>query len=370
MIGVGILGTGFGKSVHIPALRSHPYFKVVAIWGRTKATAQQVAEAEGIPYYSDNWQELINLPSVQVVSVTTPPFLHFAQASAALSAGKHVLLEKPVTLNVTEAIALQQLAEDRNLIIGVDFEFRCVPEWRYFHDLLQEGIVGTPRLITIEWLVAGRANPTRQWNWYSQKALGGGALGALASHSFDYIHWLFGKVAGLSAQLVTTIPTRPDSAGNPQPVDSEDTCSLFLRLVDGTPINLVISTVTYHGAGHWLAVYGDRGTLKLGSANLKDYIHGFQILQATPDRELLAFTPIPDEYKFTETFRDGRIAPVRAIYDRLANSILNGTPMIPSIQEGIASQRLIDLAQLSAQTGSYIPSTQVQQLSENPRAPS
>jgi predicted dehydrogenase len=63
---------------------------------------------------------------------------------------------------------------------------------------------------------------------------------------------------------------------------------------------------------------------------------------------------VPPPYQFQETFTDGRIAPVRAIYDRLADSIINGTPMHPDISDGLVSQRLIDLAHCSAQTGKYL----------------
>lgn len=343
-LGIVVVGTGFGSVVHLPALQDSEYFRVVGIWGRTLERAKRSAEEFAVPHYGDRLEDLLHLPEVQAVSITTPPFLHYAQAKACLLAGKHVFLEKPVTMHAGEAQELQQLAEERGLVIGVDFEFRCVPHWQYFHDLLRRGEAGQPRLILLEWLVAGRANPHRRWNWYSQKSMGGGALGALASHSFDYLHWLFGEVKLVSAHLSTAIKARPDEEAVMQPVDSDDTCNLVLELGDGTPIYANISTVAYHGAGHWLTVYGDRSTLAIGSGNLKDYVHGFQVFQGMAGAEGLQCLALPESYQFAKTYPDGRIAPVKALLERFVQAILHGKPMIPSIREGIASQRLIDLA--------------------------
>jgi len=343
-IGMVVVGTGFGSAVHLPALRDSEHFQVVGVCGRDLERTKQSAQEFAVPHYGDRLEDLLNLPEVQAVSITTPPFLHYAQAKACLLAGKHVFLEKPVTMCVAEAEELQRLAEERGLVIGIDFEFRCVPHWQFFHDLLRRGEAGQLRLILLEWLVAGRANPHRRWNWYSQRACGGGALGALASHSFDYLHWLFGDLKLVSAHLSTAIKSRPDAEAVLQPVDSDDTCNLVLELGDGTPIYANISTVAYHGVGHWLTVYGDRATLAIGSGNLKDYVHGFQVFQGEAGQESWQCLELPASYQFAKTYPDGRIAPVKAVLERFAEAVLHGKPMIPSIREGIVSQSLIDRA--------------------------
>lgn len=344
-----IVGTGFGKTVHLPAFQHSSYFTVGAIWGADRAKAEAIAKNNDIPVATDQLTEILDLPEIAVVSITTPPFLHYAQAKASLLAGKHIFLEKPVTMTVREAEELAEIAQAHNLIIGVDFEFRAMPQWCYFHDLLTAGRVGKLRLVTVEWLVAGRANPDRPWNWYSQKSQGGGALGALAVHSFDYLRWLFGEVSSISAQLSTGIKFRPDTQGTAQPVDSDDICLLNLELVDGTPVNMAISTVAHHGAGHWLTAYGEKGTLAVGSTNLKDYGHGFQVWYGANSDGELAVMPLPREYNLPHRFPDGRTAPVCSIVNKLGESISQAQKMTPSIREGIASQRLIDLAHQSHQ---------------------
>jgi len=353
-IGVGIIGTGFGQIIHIPALQIHPDTEVVAVYHRDRLKAQQIAAKFGIAHACDRLEDLLALPSVQAVTISTPPSFHYEQAKAAIAAGKHILLEKPVTMNAQEAIDLYRLAQERQVITATDFEFRCVPQWRYLQDLLNNNHVGKKRLITIDWLVQGRADPKRVWNWYSQKAYGGGALGAIGSHVFDYVRWLFGDIKSISAQLSTGINERPDADGVMRSVDADDTCNILLELTDGTPCNICLSTVTYRGRGHWLTVYGEKGTLVLGSSNQADYVHGFNLHQGRLDRPEMEVMALPAAYELPKTYSDGRLAPVLAVCDRWVKAIQSDQPMTPSLYEGAWSQTLMDLAQESHQQRRWI----------------
>ncbi|CAN1212707.1 Gfo/Idh/MocA family oxidoreductase [Tumidithrix helvetica PCC 7403] len=353
-VGVGVIGTGFGQIVHIPGLREHPHTEVVAVYHRDIAKANQVAEKFQIPYTCDRLEDLFSIPKVEAVTISTPPFLHYIAAKAAIASGKHILLEKPTTLSVAEAIALYHLAAKHKVVAAMDFEFRFVPEWRYFKHLLDRNFVGKKRLITIDWIVQGRADPRRAWNWYSQKTCGGGALGSLGSHTFDYVNWLFGSVKHLCGQLSTAIPERPHSDGTMRPVDADDTCNILLELEDGTPCNICISTVSYQGSGHWVTVYGDRATLVLGSGNKSDYVHGFQVQQAEVGKVEMEVMPIPSEYQLPQTYPDGRLAPFIAICDRFVNAIRTESPMLPSLREGVYSQLLMDLTHQSHQQRKWL----------------
>lgn len=346
-IGVGIIGTGFGQIIHIPALQMHPDTEVVAVYHRDRLKAQQIADKFDIPHACDRLEDLLALPSLQAVTISTPPSFHYEQAKMAIEAGKHILLEKPVTMNAQEAIALYRLAQEKQVVTATDFEFRYVPQWRYFKHLLDSDRVGKKRMIAIDWLVQGRADPQRLWNWYSQKAYGGGALGAIGSHVFDYVRWLFGDIKSISGQLSTGITERPDVNGIMRPVDADDTCNILLELVDGTPCNISLSTVTYRGRGHWLSVYGEKGTLVLGSSNQADYVHGFSLRQGKLDRPEMEVVPIPPEYDLPKPFTDGRLAPVLALCDRWVQAIKTGQTMTPSLYEGAWSQMLMDLTQQS-----------------------
>ncbi len=343
-IRVAVIGTGFGQKVHIPGLKAHHRTEVAAVFNPDIQKAKAVAAEYGIPHACDTVDAIAALPDVQAVTIATPPCLHYSMAKTVLAAGKHLLLEKPTTLAAAEAEELATMAREQNLILTMDFEFRFVPEWQRLAELLGEGYVGSLRFVKVDWTVPGRANPERPWNWYARRDQGGGALGAFASHTFDYITWLFGPVKGLCARLSTAIPQRPDpTTGELKPGDADDTCSLILDLENGAPCQIAISSVTYAGRGHWLEVYGDQGTLVLGSANLKDYVHGFK-LYGSQGGDPLQELPIPDRLQFPSTYADGRIAPFVRVVNHWVKDIDQGQATAPSIQEGIMSQRLMDLS--------------------------
>ena len=210
-IGVAVVGTGFWAEGFIfLGFQAHPRTELVAVYHRDLQKAQAIAQSHHIPHACASIEEILAIPTVEAVSVATPPFLHYEMAKSVLDAGKHLLLEKPTALNVDEAKDLYRRSLENRAITSMNFEFRFVPEWQHFADLLAQNYVGQRRLIKIDWLVSSRADASRPWNWYARKDQGGGALGALGSHTFDYVAWLFGKVDRLTASLSTAIPNRPD----------------------------------------------------------------------------------------------------------------------------------------------------------------
>ena len=354
-IGVAVVGTGFGQKIHIPGFQNHPRTEVVAVHNRDLNKAKEIADANKIYYAYSDLDKILSLPEVDVVSISTPPFLHYDMAKKVLEAKKHLLLEKPMAMNAEQVKELYHLAKQQGVVAIADFEFRYIPAWQLLAEHLKDDYVGKKRLIKIDWLVTSRANPKRDWNWYSQKEAGGGALGAVASHAFDYISWLFGSVSRLSGYLNCSIPERPDhnDGGIIKPVDADDTCLILMELADGTPVQLSISSITYAGRGHWVEIYGEKGTLVLGSSNLKDYVHGFD-LYAAPAGKTLKKVSVPKKYDFDQVFTDGRVAPFIRVVDRLVASIDSGNSLVPSLKEGVYSQLLMDLTHKSHQQKSWV----------------
>jgi predicted dehydrogenase len=354
-IGIAVIGTGFGQKIHIPGFQYHHRTKVVAVYNQELEKARAIAKQYEIPHACDRLEAILALKEVEAVSVTTPPFLHYEMGKAILNAEKHLLLEKPMGMNVEEVKDLDRLAEAKGLVATADFEFRFVPAWQLLAEYIQQGYVGKTRLIKIDWIVTSRANPQSPWNWYARKDMGGGALGAVGSHAFDYINWLFGEVKSLSACLTCAIPQRPDPKDNHQlkPVDADDTCLILLELADGTPCQLCISSVAYNGRGHWVEVYGEKGTLVLGSSNLKDYVHGFELFAAATGENLQKIE-IPQRLAFPQIFPDGRLAPFLRIVDRFIESIDRGCSLTPSLKEGIYSQLLMDLTHQAHNSRTWI----------------
>lgn len=355
LIGVAVVGTGFGQKIHIPGFQEHPRTQVVAVYHRDLEKAKVIASSHNIPHASDRIEDILALPDVDALSLSTPPFLHHEMAKKVLQAKKHLLLEKPTTLTATEARELYQLASAEGVTAMMDFEFRFIPAWQLLAEYLAKGYVGQKRLIKIDWLVSSRADASRPWNWYAQKDKGGGALGAVGSHAFDYISWLFNPVRRLCAQLSTAIPERPDPKDGDRlkSVDADDTCLILLELEDGTPCQLCISSVTYQGRGHFVEVYGDKGTLILGSDNQKDYVHGFHLKAAEAGKALLD-VEVPDRFAFAKLYNDGRLAPFIRVVDQWVKGIEAGQMITPSLAEGVYSQLLMDLTHQSHETDSWV----------------
>jgi len=209
--------------------------------------------------------------------------------------------------------------------------------------------------VKLDWLMSSRANPSRPWNWYSDEDSGGGVLGALGTHAFDIIHWLVGPTFSLSAINSTSIKERfcPLSKTTKK-VTSEDVSISQLQIKNIhnklITVQVNLSAVTQRSKGFSLELYGDNGTLIRSSENQKDYVHGFGLWFSNKDDVLKNIQPDKD-LSFSKTWTDGRIAPVARIQSWWAQSIKDGTPMIPGLVEGLSSQKVCDKIKESNSTG-------------------
>lgn len=343
-IGVAIAGLGFGEAVHLPALQSNPNLDAVALWHPRPERLAKATSRSGLIGY-DAWDALLADPRVEAVIIATPPCPRRDLSMRALSAGKHLLLEKPVALNATEVADLQREAMARRLSVAVDFEYRAVPLFQQASRLLLEGCVGTPWLVKLDWLMSSRADPQRAWNWYSQADQGGGVLGALGTHAFDTLAWLVGPVIELQAVTRTAIDRRPDAEGVLRAVDADDIALINAELAchqGGTvAAQVALSSVARNGRGCWLEIYGSEGSLVLGSENQRDYVHGFS-LTLQRDGEVPRSIQADDDLRFPTTWSDGRVAPVARLQHWWSESIISGQPMVPGLSEGLASQIACD----------------------------
>jgi predicted dehydrogenase len=349
---VAVAGLGFGEKVHLKALIDCPATEPVALWHPRLERLEQASRAANLPGHTD-FDRLLADPGVEAIVIATPPAPRFELARRALETGKHLLLEKPVALDAFQVEELQRLALRRALTVAVDFEYRAVPPFQQLAALLEQGVLGEPWLVKLDWLMGSRADPSRPWNWYSQAAAGGGVLGALGTHAFDLLHWLVGPAELQTARLGTAIRKRPLPTTEPctmprqAAVDAEDIALLQLDLLDlrgrVVPAQVNLAAVTRHGRGCWLELYGSGATLVLGSANQADYVHGFQLHMAKPGEGLRPVAPDP-ALAWPRTWEDGRIAPVRRLLGWWAAAAQEGRPMVPGLAEAAASQRLCDQA--------------------------
>jgi len=191
-------------------------------------------------------------------------------------------------------LELQRLAISAGLSVAVDFEYRAVPLFQQLEALLRAGAIGDPWLVTMDWLMGSRADASRPWSWYSQRSEGGGVLGALGTHAFDILQWLVGPCTALSASLRHGDSERPlpDGSGRQGRVDADDSALLGLELEgergQRIPAQLALSSVTRQGRGCWLELaLAARGPW-CWQRNRSDYVHGFQLWQASWQRPVAA----------------------------------------------------------------------------------
>ena len=351
---IAIAGLGFGESVHIPASLSSRKIELVGLWHPRQNRLKEACDKHNL-YAYETWSDLINDSKIEGIIIATPPAPRYKLALEAIKAGKHLLLEKPTCLNSKEVMELQINALKRNLKIAVDYEYRAVPLFMQAKRIINHKKLDDPFFVKLDWLMSSRANSSRPWNWYSDVDSGGGVLGALGTHAFDMIHWLIGPTDSLSAINSTSIKERfcPVSKTT-KTVTSEDLSITQLQIKsihnNLIPCQVNLSAVTKQSKGFSLEIYGSNGTLILCSDNQKDYVHGFS-LWFSENGEILKNIQPDSDLAFSKIWTDGRIAPVARIQRWWSESIKQGTPVIPGLVEGLASQKVCDKVKESSSAG-------------------
>ena len=355
VVGVGVIGTGFGRTIHIPALLATQNCRVIGIASRRYDRSRETAQEFSLPRHFTSWRELLRCREIDAVTIATPPASHEEIVLAALVAGKAVLCEKPLALNATQAARMLDAARRGGRAHMVDFEFREIPAWRYAKQVLEKGEIGPLRHVNVTWILHTWADPGRPWSWKADRAQGGGLLGAFGVHIFDYLEWLWAPVSSLTSHLSTRVTRRPDDSGTWRNVDAEDCCHLLLELRDGTPVSVTTSTVAPVGKGHWVEFYGEERTLIIGSDNLTDYGKGFRLWEGSPGSKDVREIPIPAEYQFGWEFADGRIAPFARLAQRFIDAVTEGEVDVrPSFEDGLRAQVLLDGAREAHRVGCWI----------------
>ena len=352
-IKVAIAGYGFAKKVHYEALNDSDNFEVVSFFHPNKEKKDLIEEETGLEC-SPDWNKLIARNDIDAIVIATPPENRFKYAKDALIHNKHLLLEKPVCLKSIEIEELQRIALTRNLIVGVNFEYRVVPLFLQTKQIIEENFFGQIFLIKLDWLMGSRADPNREWDWYSSEDEGGGVIGALGTHAFDMLNWFFGDTKRISGRISTSISKRIDHNKKLQKVTSEDICLSNLDIVNFrneiTPCQVSLSSISKSGRGFSLEIYGRDGSLFLKSENQTDYVHGFNLNIFDKSNKLKNINAI-DSFLFDKTWTDGRIAPVKRIHDLWAKSIKDSIPIIPGLNEGLQSQLICEAIKKSSKTG-------------------
>ena len=253
-----VVGMGFVGPFHVDAIRRGGFGEVVAIAGSDQARTRARASQLGVARATADLRTILEDPSIDVVHVCTPNHTHVEIATAVLEAGKHLVLEKPVSLDARSARDLADLARSRGRHAAVALTYRGYPMVRRARALVAAGDVGELRLIHGSYIQDWLAEAS-DYNWRLEPAVGGAsrAVADIGTHWFDTAEYISGlRVEAVLADLATFLPqrTRPLTAGiafgaNGGPgeeveVRSEDAATILVRFAGGARGATVISQVS------------------------------------------------------------------------------------------------------------------------------
>jgi predicted dehydrogenase len=239
-IGVGMLGYAFMGKAHVNAYKKLPYIvdpppampRLVAIAGRNEQAVREAADRYGFARYYTDWQRLVSDPEVQLLDNGGSNDVHAAPCIAAAAAGKHLLCEKPMARDATEAKQMLEAARHAGVKHMVGFNYRFVPAVRLAYDLVRGGHLGEIRHFRAAYLQDWVTDPDFPRTWrLDRKAAGSGALGDLGSHIIDLARFLVGEPRAVAAMTKTFIPERPvPGGGGRRHVDVDDAFAAVMEL--------------------------------------------------------------------------------------------------------------------------------------------
>lgn len=348
-LGIALIGTGFMGKCHAMAWRN-----VAAVFGgahhrleilsdATPDSAKSFASQFGFSRSTARWQDAVTDPKVDVVSITAPNGMHRPMAEAALRAGKHVWLEKPMALTLGDAEAMAAVAAahpSQATILG--YNYLRSPAFQASRQMIEDGAIGRPLAFRGVYDEDYSADPLLPWSWRMTHEGGGlGALGDLGCHLVSHMLALMGPVAEVVAQTQVAISMRPSPDG-PKRVENEDSALALLRFNSGAQGSFATSRVA-RGRKCRLQweIHGEGGTIVFDQENMNElWVHrtgdsGFVRHLTGPDQpDFAAFCPAPG-HNFG--FNEQKVVEARD----LLVAIAGGTNIGPDFQRGVEIEKII-----------------------------
>jgi len=345
---LGIIGTGGMARAHARNLERIRGVELTACCDINLPRARAFAEEYGVKRAAESVEDLLD--AVQAVCIVTPDAAHAALALQALAAGRHVLCEKPLTTNLTDARkvarAAQAAARSHGCIHMVNFSYRNSPALQRAIALAQRGRLGEIRHVQGHYLQGWLVNnywghwTEEMWLWRLQTARGsGGVLGDIGCHLLDFITAVAGDLRAIRCTLATFPKVsrrgRPVHEHDGAPLDANDSAYMELQFEDGA-LGACHTTRWAGGRKNSLAleVYGTRGALAI------DLDAGWDKLRVC----------LGKQFKAAE-WTTLTIKPTPTIWQRFVRSIRTGVNDQPDIVRGARVQSYLDACARSAEEG-------------------
>lgn len=355
-----VIGTGWAGEGHSKALRQAGV-DVVALCGRTPESARAMAQKLGIADVRFDWREAITTLQPDIVAIATPASVHCEIALVAAQLGCHILCEKPLGLNATQARAMLQAVEQKGVKHGYGATSRYAPAAVYAQKLLAAGLIG--QVQEVESIHHFNTSPLLPYSWYFQLSQGGGALYNDFPHFLGQVLFMTGgklqAVSGGARRLLDQVPVglpihdlrlgfvplppKQAEAGVWRAVDADLGYTILARLqlpASGTADVLFQASEMATGRyPNMLAFYGSKGSLHLAGAFFSETIEHFDRTQQhwqeiqIPDEvnQLLAWTEDPVQSAWHQFMREF-VADVRG----------EGYSGYPTFHDGWLANTIID----------------------------
>jgi len=272
----GVVGLGWAGRQHMAAYQELPGVELVALAGMESGPLQQLGDQYAVDLRYPDWHDLVAEAELDVVSIATPTSLHGPIALAALSAGMHVLSEKPMAENAAVAQSMVQAAKDYDRVLEVSFNHRRRGGVRALKTVVDSGVLGRIYYAKTGWL--RRQGIPGLGSWFTRSATaGGGPLMDIGVHMLDMALHLLGEPAVVSATAATYAEFGPRALGaaagtaaaktgvQDGAFDVEDLSTAFLRLEDGATLLLESSWAQWIERDEcYVTLYGSDGGAHLG----------------------------------------------------------------------------------------------------------
>ena len=361
---VAVIGYSFMGKAHSHAWRNvgaffpgTPQVRQAVLVGRDQAQVKEAGDRYGWAETATSWEQVVERDDIDVVDICTPGDGHHDIAVAALAAGKHVLVEKPLANTVAESeamVAAATSAAGRGVRSMVGFNYRRVPALALARGLIAGGRIGTVRHVRAAYLQDWLVDESAPMTWrLRRESAGSGALGDLGSHVVDQVQHLLGEpVTGARGHLHTFVAER-DGASGREPVTVDDAAWATLETRSGAVASVEVSRMaTGRKNGLTIEVYGSRGSISFDLERLNELavLDGAaggatagarRVLVTEEDHPYAgAWWPPGHVLGWDSTF-------ISQAADFLT-AIAEGTDPAPSFADGLAVQRVLAAVEKSA----------------------
>jgi predicted dehydrogenase len=349
---VGVIGCGIG-AFHVEGFKEDPRARVVALAGLDEERCSMLTTKHEIPHRYRNYEEMLANPDIDAVTVAVPNFLHGEVTLAAIAAGKHVMIEKPMCKTVEEGEQIVAAARASGKVVGMFFNRRTRSDIEYIQRLASQGYFGDIYYCKAYWL--RRSGVPGLGTWFTQQAMsGGGPLIDLGVHMMDAALWAMGNPTLKTVSAQTWAKLGPQGKGQwpgsrfkaaPNAIyDVEDLASAFMRFTNGAAMQLEVSWAAYlkESDEFGFEIMGDKAGARV---HIKDY---------AKVGDVKLFTDLAGEaVVITPPLMVGREGHA-GVASNFLDAIIDGKPMSPSVEEGLDRVRVIDAIYRSAAAGREI----------------